>query len=90
MRKKRSKEVNRNRKAMSTNVVEEAVSNNNSNAGDAVGIPNKHWFVAIVNNNSEKVYGKRIKELDYESYVPVQKETHHWRNGKVKTIDHIM
>lgn len=70
-------------------VIKQTISNGNRNVGDAVGIPKKCWFVAIVNNNSEKAYGEKLKKLGYQSYVPIQRETHHWRNGKVKIVDRV-
>lgn len=71
-------------------MMKQTIGNGSTNADDAVGVPKKHWFVAIVNNNSEKTYGEKLSKLGYESYVPIQRETHHWRNGKVKTIDRVV
>lgn len=71
-------------------MMRQTIGNGSTNAGDAVGVSERHWFVAIVNNNSEKAYGEKLNKLGYESYVPIQRETHHWRNGKVKTIDRVV
>ncbi|ADV44907.1 transcription termination/antitermination NusG family protein [Bacteroides helcogenes] len=71
---------------------------------DAVGIHKsgrqpKHWYVAIVNNHSEKLIAdelvKRIKnqkedEKDYEVYVAVQKEMRVLCNGKRKQVERII
>ena len=35
-------------------------------AGDAVGVPKKHWFIAVVGHNTEKFSRDRLKELGYE------------------------
>ena len=71
-------------------VMRQKIGNGSTNAADAVGMSKKYWFVAIVNNNSEKAYGEKLKKLGYESYVPIQSEIHHWRNGKVKTINRVV
>ncbi len=71
---------------MSANVVEEMVSNDNSKVGDAVGVKPRNWYIAIVNNNSEKVYAEKLKKLGFESYVPTQREERHWHNGRINTI----
>lgn len=59
-------------------------------AGDVVGVADKHWFVAVISNNTEKTCSERLKNMGYESFVPVQSEMHCWRNGKVKTIDRVV
>ena len=60
------------------------------NSGDAEGISKKHWFVAIVNYNTEKSCCEKLQNMGYEAYVPIQRETHRWRNGKNKIIDRIV
>lgn len=64
--------------------------NDNPKVDDAVGVPKRQWFVAIVNNKSEKVCNDKLKKLGYESYVPIQKESHRWRTGAIKSIDRIV
>lgn len=70
----------------------------------AVGVkktPNntKHWYIAIVNNNSEKLCCERLQariasqpegEKDYEVYVAAQKEMRIWRNGRRKLVERII
>lgn len=58
-----------------------------SNVGDAVGMLKKRWFVAIVNNNTEKSCAEKLQGIGYDVYVPIQTEERRWRNGKVKSID---
>ena len=67
----------------------------------AVGVPKaakngKHWYIAVVNNNSEKLCCERLlariasqpdSEKDYEVYVAAQKEMRTWRNGRRKLVD---
>lgn len=71
---------------------------------DAVGISRsdkeeKHWYVAIVNNKSEKVCQDRLQqrlkneadsEKAYEVYVPVQQEMSVRRDGRRKKVDRIV
>lgn len=50
--------------------------------GDAVGVPARKWFVAVVNHNSEKVCAERITKAGYECYLPTQEELRVWKNGR--------
>lgn len=59
-------------------------------AGDAVGVPDRKWYVAIVNNNTEKICGYRVAMLGYDTYVPTQTETRRWKNGRRKTVDRVV
>lgn len=70
----------------------------------AVGVqkapkPTKNWYIAIVNNNSEKACCERLQariasqpegEKDYEVYVAAQKEMREWRNGRRKLVERII
>lgn len=58
--------------------------------GDAVGVQKRHWFVAIVNNNTEKQCASKLEGNGYECYVPTQSETRLWRNGVRKVVDRII
>ena len=60
---------------------------------DAVGVPSiekKEWFVAIVNNRSEKKYAQVLQNEGYEVFVPIQSEERIWRNGTVKIVDRVL
>lgn len=60
---------------------------------DAVGVPSiekKEWFVAIVNNRSEKKYAQVLQNEGYDVFVPIQSEERIWRNGTVKVIDRVL
>lgn len=71
---------------------------------DAVGVSKsskeeKHWYVAIVNNKSEKVCLERLQqrlknqlgsENTYDVYVPIQQEMRVGRDGKRKKMDRIV
>lgn len=56
----------------------------------AVGVPERKWFVAIVNSRHEKAVGDNLKALSVESYVATQKELRVWRNGKRKMVDRVV
>lgn len=58
--------------------------------GDAVGVEKRHWFVAIVNNNTEKVSAERLKKLGIDCYLPIQTEIRVWKNGKKAKIDRVV
>lgn len=57
---------------------------------DAVGVPNRQWFVAIVGRNTEKACRERLSALGYESYVATQMETRVWRTGQKKQIERVL
>lgn len=54
-------------------------------AGDAGGVSRPNWYVAIVNNNSEKEVRERLALLGYDTYVATQWQTKIWRNGAAPT-----
>ncbi|WP_289857088.1 UpxY family transcription antiterminator [uncultured Muribaculum sp.] len=56
----------------------------------AVGVDKKHWFVAVVNHNTEKVSAEKLMKQGYECYVATQKETKVWRNGKRVQADRVV
>lgn len=58
--------------------------------GDAVGVGSANWYIAIVNNNTEKQCAKKLQKLGYECYVPTQTETRKWRTGVRKVVDRIV
>ncbi len=43
-----------------------------SEIGDAVGVNERKWFVAIVNNNTELSSSRKLENLGYETFVPLQ------------------
>ena len=56
-------------------------------AGGAVGVPERHWFVAFVGPNAEKRSRDSLLRLGYEAYAATQEEIHHWKNGKDKKVE---
>lgn len=57
---------------------------------DAVGVPKRHWYVAIVNRNSEKQSAEKLEKLGVETYVPIQEEIRVWKNGRKSKVDRIV
>ncbi len=57
---------------------------------DAVGVPDRKWFIAIVNNNTEKRCSDKLIKMGYEAYVPIQQELRPWSAGKRKAVDKII
>lgn len=68
-----------NRVAPATNVVD-----------DAVGVAKRHWFVAIVNHNSEKLSADKLEKMGITTYLPTQKEIRVWKNGRKSKTDRII
>jgi len=59
-------------------------------AGDAVGVPQRKWYVAFVGHNAEKASRDRLEKAGYEAFVASQKDIHYWRNGKRKMIEKVV
>ncbi len=58
-------------------------------ADGAAGVPEKKWFVAVVNNRSEKKSAEALGRLGVENYVPVQRLARLWKNGRRGVVDHV-
>lgn len=60
----------------------------------AVGVEKRYWFVAIVNNHSERKTAEYLQKPwaggAYECYVPTQKKTRVWKNGRKNIVDEIL
>lgn len=46
-------------------------------------IEQEHWFVLYTRPNFEKIIDKKLKELGFHSYLPLQKELRHWNDRNV-------
>lgn len=69
---------------------------------DAVGVPggstgkndgkteSRHWFVAIVNHNSERLTSEKLGALGYECYVPTQVVVRKYANGRRKKVERVL
>ena len=60
----------------------------------AVGVEKRHWFVAIVNNHSERKTAENLQKPwaggAYECYVTTQKKTRVWKNGRKNIVNEIL
>jgi len=57
---------------------------------DAVGVPARKWFIAMVGRNTEKASRERLQKLGYESYVATQNELRLWRTGQKKQVERVL
>jgi len=57
---------------------------------DAGGMLKSHWYVAIVNHNSEKISAGKLIKKGIDCYVATQKQMRVHRNGKRVIIDHVV
>lgn len=58
--------------------------------GDAVGVEKPVWFVAIVNNNTEKAASEKLTKAKIQHYVPIQIEYKVWKNGKKAKVKRVV
>lgn len=49
----------------------------------------QNWYVAVVNNNSEKKVAQALNQLGYEVYVPTQMEERVVR-GKLRSVEKVL
>jgi len=63
---------------------------NASGVGGTVGVPEAKWFIAIVNNRTEKSVAAKLSKQGVENYLPVQEEVHLWANGKRVKVEKVM
>lgn len=75
---------------MSTNTIDDTVSTATHVVDDAVGVTKSHWFVAIVNHNSEKQVSEKLTKMGVINYLPTQSEIRIWRNGRKSKVDRIV
>lgn len=68
----------------------ETQDSNSKAAPKASGTEKRTWFVAIVNNNTEKASQERLEKLGYECYVATQTVVRIWRNGRKGKVDKVL
>lgn len=56
----------------------------------AVGVSIPNWYVAIVAPRHEKAVADKLRKLNIDCYVAIQKEIHLWANGRRKVIDRVV
>lgn len=59
-------------------------------SGIITSLKPKHWYVAIVTHNTEKVCAEKLEKNGYEVYVPTQREVRQWKNGRRNLIDRVV
>lgn len=57
---------------------------------NAVGVPKRNWYVAVVRRNTEKACREKLEQMGYECYVATQNELRQWKNGQRKTIERVV
>lgn len=75
---------------MSANSVDHKVPPATYVVDDAVGVCKSHWFVAIVNHNSEKQVSEKLTRMGVVNYLPTQTEIRVWRNGRKSKVARIV
>jgi len=75
---------------MSANTVIDKISTAGYDVDDAVGVPDSHWFVAIVNHNAEKGVAEKLTKLKITNYLPVQTEFKVWKNGRKAKVERVV
>lgn len=58
--------------------------------GDAVGVDSSCWFVAIVNNNTEKRSAEKLAKMGITTYLPTQTVMRVWKNGRKAKVDRVV
>lgn len=53
--------------------------------GNAVGVPSREWFIAIVRNNTECSCCAKLEKLGYDCFAVAQKENVRTPSGKMAT-----
>jgi len=66
------------------------LASGSSDVDDAVGVPDAGWFVAIINNHTEKSTAEKLTKMGVENYLPTQSEIRVWRTGKRVKIDRVL
>jgi len=61
-----------------------------SDVDDAVGVHGAKWFIAILNNHSEKSTAEKLTEMGVDNYLPTQSEIRVWRTGKRVKVDKVL
>lgn len=58
--------------------------------GEAVGVSEKRWYVALVNNNNELKCQENLFKGGFEAYVAYQRTPVVWRNGRKSWINRVL
>lgn len=58
--------------------------------GDAVGMEESQWYVAIVKHNTERSCAEKLDRMNIQNYVPIQTEYRIWENGRKAKVDRVV
>lgn len=75
---------------MNANAAQKRVSTAPDGVDDAVGMERRSWYVAVVNNNSEKKVLARLEQAGYECYLPTQEEVRIWKDGRRRKTERVV
>ena len=75
---------------METDLKDQRLKTSSMAGGNTVDMPETHWFVAVVKNNTEKSVLEKLRHLGYKCYVPLQQELRIWKNGRKATIERVV
>lgn len=76
---------------MSGKEITDNVTTAPSGVGGAVGVPEtRMWYVAVVNNNTEKATAEKLAKLGITHYLPIQTEYRIWKNGRKATVNRVV
>ncbi len=56
----------------------------------AGGMEKSHWYVAVVNHNSEIKSARLLADEGYDCFAATQKELRVWRNGKRHMVNRVV
>ncbi len=61
-----------------------------NDVGGTSHIETRKWYVALVNNNTEKAVQQKLTSQGYETYVAKQSVMRLWKNGKKATVEKVV
>lgn len=75
---------------MNTSLECTSVETTPNDVGGTNNIETRKWYVALVNNNTEKSVQQRLTSQGYETYVAKQSVMRLWKNGKKTTVEKVV
>jgi len=72
------------------NTMQDSVPAAPSGVDGAAGVAESKWFIAVVNNRSEKMTAERLEKMGIESYLPIQTVFRVWKNGRKAKVDRVV
>lgn len=56
----------------------------------AEGVPDRAWFVAVVDSRKERLVRDQLTQLGYEAFIASKTEVHRWANRQRKTVEQVL